>query len=106
MIQYCDMAKVGLTREEFEVVINNYRNQGLDTRELEMALETAYPMRGNPRMQLPLPRRAKTGPTLDELKQQAVITKGNCSICGKSGRLYSGTCEECFNSWASSIAER
>jgi len=100
------MAKVRLTREEIEVIINNYKAQGRDTSELETALESSFPTRGYSRMPLPLPRRAKTGPTVDELKQKAEITQGNCSICGKSGKLYSGTCEECFNSWASSVAER
>lgn len=39
------MSKVRLTREEFEIIIKNYKVAGRDTTELEAALAEAYPER-------------------------------------------------------------
>lgn len=87
-----------LTREEFLQVIDNYRNNGRDTAELERALEEAFPstVRGET-------------PTVDakiaELRKQSPVTEGDCSICGTRSTLLGGVCETCFLPWATKVAE-
>lgn len=44
-------------------------------------------------------------PKVEELKQQALLTEGKCRICGKEGKLYSETCEECFASWGFAVVK-
>ncbi len=36
---------------------------------------------------------------IGEKKKEAKVSQGKCSICGKQGKLYSDTCEECFGEW-------
>ena len=43
---------------------------------------------------------------IKELKQQASITQGRCVICDEEGKLYSGTCEGCFNSWGTEVIKK
>jgi len=55
------MAKVRLTREEFETIIRNYASTGKDTTELKKALVEAYPPKpvatGNPPSRSPQRRK-------------------------------------------------
>ena len=41
-----------------------------------------------------------------KLKQEATITEGKCVICGREGKLYSETCEECFDSWMKEVVSQ
>jgi len=87
-----------LTRDEFLVIINNYKMHGRDTTELEKALNETNP--GSSFEEIP-DFRAR----IEELRKQSPVTQGKCSICASEGTLRSGVCETCFESWAARIAE-
>jgi len=97
-----------LTRDEFETIINNYKAQGKDVTELKKTLAEAYPapVSGTKTWNDIDIKQQWKQQTVEELKQQALITKGKCRICGKEGKLYSETCEECFVSWAFAIIDK
>jgi len=86
--------RVELTREEFEIIIKNYKAAGRDTTELEAALAETYPE-----------RKAEVG--MDEgiakLRDASPISNGECPLCGATGELISGVCQECFELWATTI---
>jgi hypothetical protein len=87
-----------LTREEFLGIIENYRNHGRDTAELEKALQEAFPntsQNDTPPME----------EMVAELREKSPVTEGTCCVCGAKGILLSGVCETCFLPWALKVAE-
>jgi hypothetical protein len=87
-----------LTREDVLVIIENYREQGRDTTELEAFLQNAFP--GTSKSETP-----SVDHMVAELREKSPVTQGSCSICGADGSLLSGVCESCFLSWATKTAE-
>jgi hypothetical protein len=42
---------------------------------------------------------------VEKMMAEAEISEGICAICRQRRKLYSGTCEICFVSWAANTAE-
>jgi len=91
-----------LTKEEFLAVIDNYRNTGRDTAELEKALQEAFPNTVEHKHETSA---MDIAAKITELREQSPVTEGNCSICGTNGTLLGGVCEACFLPWATKVAE-
>lgn len=89
-----------LTKEEFLAVIDNYRNHGRDTTELEKALQEAFPNTIEHKHET-----LTIDEKIAELREQSPVTEGNCGICGTRGTLLGGVCETCFLPWATKVAE-
>jgi hypothetical protein len=87
-----------LTREEFLEIIENYRNHGRDTAELEQALREAFPSTAGDGI-------PQVDEMVTELREKSPMTEGICCVCGAEGTLLSGVCETCFLPWATKIAE-
>lgn len=86
-----------LTKEEFLAVIDNYRNNGRDTTELEKALQEAFPS-------TPENKPLTVDAEIAKLREQSPVTEGDCSICGAKGPLLGDVCETCFLPWATKVA--
>lgn len=90
-----------LTKEEFLAVIDNYRNNGRDTTELEKALQEAFPSAVEHKPEMPT---MDVDARVTELRKQSLVTEGDCTICGANGSLLGGVCETCFLPWATKVA--
>ena len=91
-----------LTKEEFLAIIDNYRNNGRDTTELEKTLEEAFPNTVEHKHEIPT---IDVDAKIAELRKQSSVTEGSCSICGAKGYLLGGVCETCFLPWATKVAK-
>lgn len=94
------MSKTTLTKQEFEVIIKNYKDQGRDTTDLEQVLNDTFPStrknEGSKDMFL--------SQKVAELREASPVTQGQCPLCNREGRLISGVCETCFEPWATKVA--
>jgi hypothetical protein len=87
-----------LTKEEFLSIIENYRNHGRDTTELEKFLQEAFPETSKNET-------ASVNQMVAELWKKSPVTQGKCSLCGAEGTLISDVCEKCFVPWATRVSE-
>jgi predicted amidophosphoribosyltransferase len=41
---------------------------------------------------------------VEEMRQKAEVSTGECAVCHKEAKLFSGVCEVCFIPWAAEAA--
>lgn len=41
---------------------------------------------------------------VEEMRQKAEVSTGQCAVCQKEAKLFSGVCDTCFIPWAAEAA--